>query len=110
MKKINRFFLLLFIFIIFISNISYGATKESVISAINNTYYVAGEPFRLPDKVIGKAISYLNSHNLTSEQYSSILSAINRAVDLANEVGTTDITKISKSDLKRGLGDRKSVV
>ncbi len=80
-----------------------AATKEDVIVAINKTYVVGKEKFRLPQKIINKGESYLKKHPLTSEEYDKILICIDNAVALAREIGTTDITKISKKDRKRAL-------
>ena len=81
-----------------------AATKEDVIAAINATYSVGDTTYRLPQSVINKGVNFLNKKKLTSEQYDKILGTIGSAVALARQAGTTDITKVSKEDLKKGIG------
>lgn len=100
LKKILCIFSVLLVF--FCNNV-FAATKEDVISAINKTYTVGNETFRLPQKIITKGENYLKKNNLSSVQYDNILKSIDKAVALAREVGTTDIKKVSKEDLKRAL-------
>ena len=100
LKKIICVFSVLLIF--FCNNV-FAATKEDVISAINKTYTVGKETYRLPQKIITKGENYLNKNKLSSAQYDNILRCIDNAVALAREVGTTDIKKVSKEDLNRAL-------
>lgn len=100
LKKIICVFSVLLIF--FCNNV-FAATKEDVISAINKTYTVGDETYRLPQKIITKGENYLNKNKLSSAQYDNILRCIDNAVALAREVGTTDIKKVSKEDLNRAL-------
>ena len=100
MKKIVCFFVA---FLILIFNVSYAATKEDVIIAINRTYSVGNESFRLPQKIITKGENYLNKNPLSEAQYDTILKCINEAVALAREVGTTDLSKVSKEELRRAI-------
>ena len=88
--------------LIITSNV-FAATKEDVIAAINKTYTVGTETFRLPQKIITKGENYLKKNPMTSSQYDTILSCIDSAVALAREAGTTDLTKISKEDMNRAL-------
>ena len=91
------------IFSLFIFSNVFAATKEDVIRAINKTYTVADETYRLPQNIINKGENYLNKNPLTSAQYDNILKCIDNAVALAREVGTTDISKVSREDLQRAL-------
>ncbi|MBO5179567.1 MAG: hypothetical protein J6B87_04395 [Clostridia bacterium] len=100
LKKIICVFSVLLVF--FCNNV-FAATKEDVITAINKTYTVGNETFRLPQKIITKGENYLKKNKLSSTQYDNILRCIDNAVALAREVGTTDIKKVSKEDLKRAL-------
>lgn len=84
-------------------SVTFGATKYDVITAINKTYQVGKEKYRLPQKIIDKGTNYLNKNELTEAQYDNILNCIDKAVALAREVGTTDIRKVSKEDLRRAL-------
>ena len=102
MKLKNYIFV--FIFFIFILSNVFAATKEDVISAINKTYSVSEtKNYRLPQKYIDKGVEYLNSHPLTSAQYSRILAAINKAVEFAREVGHTNYKQYTKEQLNRAL-------
>lgn len=91
------------IFSLFIFSNVFAATKEDVIRAINKTYTVGDERYRLPQNIINKGENYLNKNPLTSAQYDNILKCIDNAVALAREVGTTDISKVSREDLQRAL-------
>ncbi|MBQ9280431.1 MAG: hypothetical protein IJ215_05265 [Clostridia bacterium] len=83
---------------------SFAATKEDVLSALNQTYQVSGESFKLPQKYISKGEEYLNNNDLTSEQYDTIINAVGKAVAIAESAGTTDLSKISKEDKQKALG------
>ena len=92
------------LFILFSSSTVMAATKEDVIAALNATYTVGDDTYRLPQSAINKGVNFLNKKKLTSEQYDKILGLIGSAVSLARQAGTTDITKVSKEDLRKGLG------
>jgi len=81
-----------------------AATKEDVVGALNATYSVGSDSFRLPQSLINKGVAFLNSKEFTPEQYDKMLATIGGAVSFARSVGTTDITKISKEDLRTGIG------
>lgn len=96
--------LLLIVFgLLFSFNTVLGATEEDVLAAINKTYTVGGEPYRLPDAIISKAKNYLKKHELSSKQCDTILNSINNVVSIAQKAGTTDLTKINKEDIREGL-------
>jgi len=99
----RKIFLVFTVFSLVIFSNVFAATKEDVIAAINKTYTVVDETYRLPQNVINKGVNYLNTHPLTSAQYDNILKCIDNAVALAREVGTTDISKVSREDLQKAL-------
>ncbi len=104
LRKLNFIFLVVITFLVFgFSNHCKATTKEDVIAAINKTYTVGEETFRLPQKIIDKGINYLNKNPLTEAQYNKILNCISKGVALANEIGTTNIDEISDEDLDRAL-------
>lgn len=94
---------ILIVIVLLLSNAVKAATKEDVIGAINATYTVGNETYRLPQSAINKGISFLNSREFTPQQYDKMLGLIGSAVSLARQAGTTDITKVSKEDLRKGL-------
>lgn len=97
---------IIFMFVIFlcaIHNNIFAATKDDVIIAINKTYIVGDETFRLPQEIITKGENYLNKNPLTPDKYDNILRCIDNAYALAKEMGTTDISKYSKEDINRAL-------
>ena len=100
---IKKIVSLIIVIVLFASNSSYAATKEDVISAINKTYIIGEETYRLPEKIIIKGQNYLNKNPLKPNQYDTILECIDSAVALAIELGTTDIKKVSKDDMRRAL-------
>ena len=102
MDKI-RLVLFLLIFLLACGTVCNATTKEELIIAINSTYYVAGKPYKLPEDIRIKGINYLRTHYFTEEDCTKIMGYINEAVDFANEVGTTDITKVSSADIKKGM-------
>ena len=102
MDKI-RLVLFLLIFLLACGTVCNATTKEELIIAINSTYYVAGKPYKLPEDIRIKGINYLRTHYFTEEDCTKIMGYINEAVDFANEVGTTDITKVSSTDIKKGM-------
>ncbi len=103
-KHLKRFLLLLIVSITLFLSFAQAATKEDVIVAINATYQVSEtEKFRLPQKYINKGEEYLNTHPLTSKQYSQILAAIDKAVEFAREVGHTNYKKYTKEQINRAL-------
>ena len=101
----KRIVLALIVLITLFSSLSFGATKQDVINAINASYYVSEEQpsFKLPEKYRNKGITYLNEHELTSKQYSQILAAINEGVAFAREVGHTHYKKYTKEQLNKAL-------
>ncbi len=100
MKKV---IILLMMFVILLSSYSQAATKQDVINAINAYYQVGDTNFRLPQKYINKGEAYLNSHPLTSEQYSKILGCINSAVAYAREIGHVRYKEYTKEQINKGL-------
>ena len=102
--KIKRIVLFLVAMLMLLTSSVMAATKEDVIAALNATYTVGNETYRLPQSAINKGVNFLNKRKLTSEQYDKILGVIGSAVSLAREAGTTDITKAKPSDIKKGLG------
>lgn len=100
----KKLFLLLALVIILSFNVVNAATREDVIGALNATYTVGSETYRLPQSAINKGVNFLYSREFTSAQYDKMLGVIGSAVSIAREAGTTDITKVSKEDLRRGLG------
>lgn len=100
---LKKIIFVLVIFSFFIYGNIFAATKEDVIIAINKTYLVGEEQFRLPQEIITKGENYLNKNPLTSKQYDNILRCIDNAYALALEMGTTDISKYSKEDINRVL-------
>lgn len=101
--RYKKLWCLFLVVMLLFCNVTFGATKYDVIKAINKTYQVGKEKYRLPQKIIDKGTNYLNKNELTEAQYDNILSCIDKAVALAREVGTTDIKKVSKEDLRRAL-------
>lgn len=99
MKKII-FFIMIFLSIGVVTN---AATKEDLIVAINKTYYVAGKAYILPENIRVKGINYLRTHYFTEDECTKIMQYIDEAVAFANEVGTTDITKVSSEDINKGM-------
>lgn len=91
----KRFFQILILICILSSTVSVAATKEDVIAAISASYDVAGTTFRLPDEIIAKGTDFLNKYNMTSEQYSQIMTQINKAVATAKQIGTLDVNKMT---------------
>ena len=85
------------------SSTSLAATKQDVINAINAHYQVGDTNFRLPQKYINMGEEYLNSHPLTSEQYSQILACINSAVAYAREIGHLRYKEYTKEQINKGL-------
>ncbi len=102
LRKLNFIFLVVITFSCFFNNCK-AATKEDVIAAINKTYIVGDETFRLPQNIINKGINYLNKNPLTEAQYDRILNCISKGVAFANEVGTTNIDEISDEDLDKAF-------
>ena len=103
MKKNKIFLLLIAVFTILLIMPIYAATKDDVISAITRTYEIGDSSFKLPDGIVNKAKNYLNSHPLDEEKYDNILGCIDNAVKIAEKNGTTDITKMDRSDIREGL-------
>lgn len=101
--NLKRVYFLVLILIISFSNFVYASEKENLIYAINKTYYVGGEAYTLPESIKVKGINYLRTHYFTEEQCKEIMGCINEAVVYANELGTTNISKLSESDIKKGL-------
>ena len=99
MKKFLSF--LLFFSFIICCNSSMAYTKSDLINALNRTYDVAGESYTLPASIRTKAINYINSHDITEKECNELMGLVSQAVAFANEVGTTDIDKVSSEDLKR---------
>ncbi len=99
----KRIFLILLTLIVLSSSYSLAATKEDVINAINAHYQVGDTNFRLPQKYINKGEAYLNSHPLTSEQYSKILDCISAAVAYAREIGHVRYKEYTKEQINKGL-------
>ena len=99
----KRLFILLILCVVLSSSISLGATKQDVINAINAYYQVGDTNFRLPQKYINKGEAYLNSHPLTSEQYSKILDCISAAVAYAREIGHVRYKEYTKEQINKGL-------
>ena len=99
----KRLFTLLILCVVLLSSFSLGATKQDVINAINAHYQVGDTNFRLPQKYINKGEAYLNSHELTSEQYSKILDCIYAAVAYAREIGHVRYKEYTKEQINKGL-------
>ncbi len=104
MKKIKLVFFVLLI-LINCTSFSFGATKEDVIAALNQSYYVseAQPSFRLSSKYINRGVKYLNEHPLTSQQYDGILAAINKGVAFARQVGHTRYREYTKEQYNTAL-------
>jgi len=100
MKKL---FASLLVILTLLSSVCFAATKADVIAAINATYKVGDETFRLPQKYINRGTTYLNSHPLTSEQYSQILGCINSAVAYCREIGHVRYKEYTKEQINKGL-------
>ena len=99
----KRLLSLLLVVILVIPSLSFAATKQDVINAINAHYQVGDTNFRLPQKYINRGEAYLNSHPLTSEQYDKILGCINAAVAYAREIGHVNYKQYTKEQINRGL-------
>lgn len=99
----KRILSLILVVILVIPSFSYAATKEDVINAINATYQVGDSSFRLPQKYVNRGVAYLNSHPLTSEQYSRILGCIGAAVNYAREIGHVRYKEYTKEQINKGL-------
>ena len=98
----KKFFSFLFFFIFIVCcNSSLAYTKSDLINALNRTYDVAGESYTLPSSIRTKAINYINSHEISEKDCNELMGLVSQAVAFANEVGTTDIDKVSSEDLKR---------
>ena len=57
----------------------------------------------MPQKYINRGVAYLNSHPLTSEQYSRILGCIGAAVNYAREIGHVRYKEYTKEQINKGL-------
>lgn len=99
----KRLFASLLVLLTLLSSVCFAATKADVIAAINATYKVGDETFRLPQKYINRGTSYLNEHPLTSEQYSQILGCINSAVAYCREIGHVRYKEYTKEQINKGL-------
>jgi len=55
----RKIFLVFTVFSLVIFSNVFAATKEDVIAAINKTYTVVDETYRLPQNVINKGVNYL---------------------------------------------------
>lgn len=84
-------------------NSGFAYDKDDLIDAINKTYKVAGEDFRLPSSIRNKAVNYIKANDITNEQCNELMQILDEAVIFANEIGTTDIDKVSSDDLKKGM-------
>lgn len=102
MEKIKKIIIFIMIFLS-IGVVTNATTKEDLIVAINKTYYVAGKTYTLPENIRVKGINYLRTHYFTEDECAKIMQYIDEAVTFANEVGTTDITKVSSEDIKKGM-------
>ncbi len=102
MEKIKKIIIFIMIFLS-MGVVTNAATKEDLVVAINKTYYVAGKSYTLPENIRVKGINYLRTHYFTEEECAKIMQYIDEAVAFANEVGTTDITKVSSEDINKGM-------
>ena len=74
-----------------------------LIDALNKTYQINGEDFALPIAIKTKAINYIKANDITKEQCDALMDILNKGIDFANEVGTTDISKLTAEQLKQGI-------
>ena len=82
-------------------NFSFGYTEDDLIAALNKSYKVGEESFRLPSSIRNKAVNYIKANDITEEQCNSLMNVLDEAISFANNVGTTNISKISSKDLKK---------
>lgn len=85
-------------------NFSFAYTKGDVIDALNKTYEVNGEKVKLPSSLKNKALNYLNGKEVTEAQCDELMKVIDKGVDFASTLDTTDPSKLSASELKTALG------
>ena len=100
MKKFLIFMICLFCLGL---NFGYAYDEDDLILAINKTYNVNGKEFILPSSIRNKVINYVKANDITEEQSEMLMSVVKEAVNFANEVGTTEISKLSSEELKKGI-------
>ena len=101
MKKFILCFMCFFMF--FGAYEGFGYTKDDLINALNKTYKVNGEEFQLPSSIRTKAINYIKAREISEENCNALMAIVDEGVAFANSVGTTDISKISSEDMKKGM-------
>jgi len=82
---------------------SFGYDAADLIEALNKTYQVNGDDFKLPASIRNKVVNYINTKNVTEEQCESLMGILDEAIDFANDVGTTNISELSADELKTGM-------
>lgn len=102
MKKFVLCFLCFFMF--FGVQCGFCYDKDDLINALNKTYKVNGEDFRLPSSIRNKAVNYIKARDISEENCNALMGVLEEAVSFANKVGTTNISEVSPEDMKKAMG------
>lgn len=101
MKKF--IFVFMCFFMLFCVQNGFCYNKDDLINALNDTYKVNGEQFKLPASIRNKAINYIKARDISEDSCNELMNVLDEAIWFANEVGTTDISKISPEDMKKAV-------
>ncbi len=98
MKKVLKCALVLVILLLCSISVANAATTDELIAHISKTYKIAGEEVKISDTDLKKAKDYLAKYPVSEENANTIIEKIDKAVELMDEAGTANPTKLSRKD------------
>lgn len=95
MKKVLTAMLLVAILLGCVSVVN-AATEDELLAAITKTYTIAGKQVKITDGDLVKVQRYLSDYDISAGNCDAIIAKINETVDVLNNAGTTDTSKLSQ--------------
>lgn len=77
--------------------------NTQILEYAKTTHFIAGDYVRLSNSDIVKIERFLREYPVTNEEASTIIDKANQIVDVLNQAGVSDLTKLSSSQKKEVL-------